>query len=62
MEQHIEQVKVPYVVHESDLARSDLKNKRLWMTLNGMIGVLAVILIATIIRSSRNETSKRFVN
>lgn len=43
MKQQIEQANepVPYLTHESDLARSDLKNKRLWMTLNILIaGIL----------------------
>ena len=62
MKQEIEQVNVPYTVHESDLARSDRKNKRLWITLNSVLAVAGIILIIEIIRGSTNETSKRTNN
>lgn len=54
MERKIEQANepVPYTVHESDLARSDLKNKRLWMTLNVIIaGAIVCAAIKLIERS-----------
>lgn len=59
MEQNIEQVNVPFVVHESDLARSDRNYKRLWMTLNSVLAVVSAFLIVGVIRGLINETSKR---
>lgn len=40
MERKIEQANepVPYIVHESDMARSDRTNRRLWLTINAMLG------------------------
>ena len=59
MVQQIEQATVPYTVHESDMARSDRNYKRLWLTLNGVLAVIAAVIIAKIIGSLTNETSKR---
>ena len=52
MKQQMEQVS--YTVHESDMARSDRKNKRLWMTVNGLVAVLSGLLIFEIITRTRN--------
>lgn len=41
IEQSIEPV--PFIVHESDMARSDAKNKRLWMTLNALLVAITII-------------------
>lgn len=54
MKQKIEQANepVPYTVHESDMARSDIKNKRLWLTLNAIIvGLMVCAAIKLIERS-----------
>lgn len=39
MEHKIEQV--PYLVHESDMARAERKNHRLWITINLLIAAIA---------------------
>lgn len=58
MEQEIEQVTMPFTVHESDMARADRKNKRLWMTLNGVLAIMAAALIIRVFRGSTSETVK----
>lgn len=44
-ETEIEQDRVTYLMHESDMARDDLKNRRLWMTVNGLVAVIAFVAI-----------------
>lgn len=39
MEHEIEQVS--YLVHESDMARAERKNRRLWITINLLIAAIA---------------------
>ena len=41
MEQQIEQARINYVMHESDMARADKKNRRLWITINLLIAAIA---------------------
>lgn len=41
IEQSIEPV--PYIVHESNMARADAKNKRLWITLNALLVAITII-------------------
>jgi hypothetical protein len=57
MEQQIEQDKVTYLMHESDMARADLKNKRLWITLNVFLFVTAIVAIVGVISRCLNKTS-----
>lgn len=38
---------IPFIAHESDMARSDLKNKRLWLTLNFVIAALVILGVIT---------------
>jgi hypothetical protein len=57
MEQQIEQEKVTYLMHESDMARADLKNKRLWITLNGVLAGIAVVTVIGVINRCLNRTS-----
>ncbi len=57
MEQQIEQEKVTYLMHESDMARSDMKNRRLWMTVNGLIAIVAVVAIYGVFGRCQNKHS-----
>lgn len=43
MEHEIEQriEPVPYLAHESDMARAERKNRRLWITINLLIAAIA---------------------
>lgn len=58
MEHKVEQANepVPYVVHESDMARSDIKNKRLWMTINAIVAGLIIYGVV------KHGESKRSIN
>lgn len=58
MEHQIEQGEVSYLMHESDMARSDRNYKRLWLTLNGVLAVTAVIFLISCFRGLRNEKNK----
>lgn len=57
MEQQIEQDKISYLMHESDMARADLKNKRLWITLNVVLSVSAIVAIVGVLNRCLNRTS-----
>lgn len=48
---------VPFVVHESDMARDDIKNRRLWMTINGLAAVIAGAAIYGVIKICQNRNS-----
>lgn len=50
IEQENEQVEIPYFVHESDMARADRKNRRLWLTLNGLLLAISTVLIVGVIK------------
>ena len=41
MEQQIEQARITYLMHESDMARAEQRNKRLWITINLLIAAIA---------------------
>ena len=49
-------VTVPYVVHESAMARSERHNKRLWIVILVLIGALIASNTAWIIYESQFET------
>lgn len=44
MEHQIEQAEITYLMHESAMARADRKNRRLWMTVNGLVATLIAIM------------------
>ena len=50
-----ENVSVPYVVHESDMARSERHNKRLWIVILVLIGALIGTNLAWIIYENSFE-------
>ena len=50
-----ENVSVPYVVHESAMARSERHNKRLWIVILVLIGALIGTNLAWIIYNSQFE-------
>lgn len=50
-----ENVSVPYVVHESAMARSERHNKRLWIVILVLIGALIASNLAWIIYESQFE-------
>lgn len=50
MEQQIEQERVSYLMHESDMARADRKYKRLWITLNAVLAGIAVVAIIGVVK------------
>ena len=49
-------VTVPYVVHESAMARNERHNKRLWIVILVLIGALIASNLAWIIYESQFET------
>ena len=53
IEQQIEPV--PYLVHESDMARAERKNRRLWIT-------LTILIVAIVAYGAINEASKGNLN
>ena len=57
MEQQIEQDRISYLMHESDMARADIKNKRLWITLNVVLSVSAIVAIVGVLNRCLNRTS-----
>lgn len=42
--------KVPYVAHEADMYFNDKKNKRLWLTIDALVGFLATAFIILLVR------------
>lgn len=56
-ETEIEQERVTYLMHESDMARDDLKNRRLWMTVNGLVAVIAFVAIYGVLGRCQNRHS-----
>lgn len=45
-----EEKNVPYVAHEADMYFNDKKNKRLWLTIDALVGFLATAFIILLVR------------
>lgn len=45
-----EEKNVPYVAHEADMYFNDKKNKRLWLTIDALVGFLAAAFIILLVR------------
>ena len=48
-----EMLMIPYVVHESDMAREERKQKRLWMIVILQIGVIICQRLISVLKISR---------
>ena len=45
-----EEKNISYVAHESDMYFNDKKNKRLWLTIDALVGFLATAFIILLVR------------
>jgi hypothetical protein len=45
-----EEKNIPYVAHESDMYFNDKKNKRLWLTIDALVGFLAAAFMILLFR------------